>query len=127
MNDQQVIKLKAGGLSGKRCQSSQGVWLVQSCTVAVVRRGKVRYQLSGTEAGMPDPWRVLVTQSDFYSPHLGGQVQHNTYTSLYEQRTIELNFLNQSRKQYACRRQGYVCVSHNNCRGGLMYYENVPT
>ena len=42
---------------------------------------------------MPDPWRVLVTQSDFYSPHLGGQVQHNTYTSPYEQcirRTIRV-------------------------------------
>ena len=75
---------------------------------------------------MPDPWRVLVTQSDFYSPHLGGQVQHNTYTSLYEQcnrRTIELNFLNQNSMPAG---DQDMFVFHTTT-GGLMYCENVPT
>ena len=39
----------------------------------------VRYQLSGTGAGMPDPCRVFVTQSDFYytNPRLLW-TKHNT-------------------------------------------------
>ena len=88
----------------------------------------MRYQLSGTEAGMPDPWRVLVTQSDFYSPHLGGQVQHNTYTSLYEQhnrRTIELNFLNQN--SMPAGDQDMFVFHTTTVKVVIMYCENVPT